>query len=64
MSNAANEGTKIIYIKGTVSPKPEGAAPIAPATSPAVYPAIPATPAAPASSSPSNGSATLTTPKL
>jgi hypothetical protein len=63
MSNAVNEGTKIIYIKGTVSPKPEGAAPIAPATSPAVDPAKPVTPSAPANGRPSNGSATLTTPK-
>jgi hypothetical protein len=63
MSNAVNEGTKIIYIKGTVSPKPEGAAPIAPTTSPAVDPAKPVTPSAPANGRPSNGSATLTTPK-
>lgn len=61
-SNAANEPTKTVYIKGNVAPKPEGSAPVAPATGPAVG-ATPGAPAAPANSRPAGGSATLTTPR-
>jgi hypothetical protein len=43
-SNAANEPTKTVYIKGNVEPKPEGAAPVAPVTGPSVQVA-PANPA-------------------
>jgi len=46
-SNASNEPTKTVYIKGNVAPKPEGAAPVAPATGPSVG-AAPAAPAGPA----------------
>jgi hypothetical protein len=62
-SNAVNEPTKTVYIKGNVAPKPEGSAPVAPATGPSVGAGTPAAPAAPANSRPANGSATLTTPK-
>lgn len=61
-SNAVNEPTKTVYIKGNVAPKPEGAAPVAPATGPAVG-TSPSAPAAPAVGRPGNGSTTLTTPR-
>ncbi len=64
-SNAVNEPTKTVYIKGNVAPKPEGAAPVAPATGPAVG-AAPSAPAAPANNSrPATGTAapTVTTPR-
>jgi hypothetical protein len=63
-SNAVNEPTKTVFIKGNVAPKPEGSAPIAPATGPSVgaAPGAPAAPSAPAGR-PANGSATVTTPK-
>lgn len=63
MSNAVNEGTKIIYIQGSVAPKPEGSAPEASATVPSVDTETPDAPAAPTNSRQTNGSATLTTPK-
>lgn len=57
-SNATNDPSKTVYIEGNVGAKPEGAAPVAPATGPT---------AAPSTSTPSTrsgaGSATLTTPK-
>jgi len=46
-SNAVNEPTKVVSIKGKVGPMPEGAAPVAPATGPAATPGnTPAKPAA------------------
>ncbi len=63
MSNAANEGTKIIYITGSVSPKPEGSASDDPETDPSINTETPDVPATPTNSRQTNGSATLTTPK-
>jgi hypothetical protein len=63
-SNAANEASKTVYIKGNVAPKPEGTAPVAPATGPSVG-ATPAAPAAPANptNSRGNGSAAISAPR-
>jgi len=58
-SNASNEPVKVVKIKGTVGPKPEGAAPVAPATGPTVTPSATPAPAPKAA----NGSATVKTPK-
>lgn len=61
-SNATNEPSKVVYIQGKVAPKPEGTAPVAPATGPTVTPS--ATPSVVAPSTRSGaGSATLTTPR-
>jgi len=69
-SNAVNDPTKIVYIKGNVAPMPEGAAPVAQPTGPAVNsnpgaPAAPASsrPATPAPSRPTGTATTVVTPK-
>lgn len=59
-SNASNDPSKTVYIQGNVAAKPEGAAPVAPATGPT---ATPSTTATPATSRSGSGSATLTTPR-
>jgi hypothetical protein len=59
-SNAVNEPSKIVYIQGNVGPKPEGAAPVAPAVGPT---AAPSTVTPPTTNRPGSGSATLITPR-
>ena len=59
-SNATNEPSKTVYIQGNVAAKPEGTAPVAPATGPTATPGV----VAPSTSTRGNaGSATLTTPR-
>ena len=57
-SNASNEPSKTVYIQGKVGPKPEGTAPVAPATGPTATPSVSAP-----STRVNAGSATLTTPR-
>lgn len=63
-SNAVNEPTKTVSIKGKVAPQPEGAAPVAPATGPAVNtaPVSPNTTVSPAART-STSSKSTATPK-
>jgi hypothetical protein len=59
-SNASNEPSKTVYIQGNVAAKPEGTAPVAPATGPTATPGA----AAPSTRvNAGNGSATLSTPR-
>ncbi len=62
-SNAVNEPTKVVFIKGNVAPKPEGSASDAPVTGSSVDTETPDAPATPTNGRQTNGSATLTTPK-
>ena len=58
-SNASNNPSKTVYIQGNVGAKPEGTAPVAPATGPVVTPSATST----TTRTNGSGSATLTTPR-